>query len=202
MSPLCPPIPSVASVLPMTGAERASLMVLLRQRERVAKADVDEHKVRLLSDFARQLAAIYRPEDDPVWAELKQASYAAVAEANAKIAARADQLGIIPSFRPSIQADWYGRGENAAAERRADLLRVARTELDAEAKRAYAAIAKASVDFQTQLIASGLTSEAARAFLEHMPTPEQLLPPISVARAEELLEDGRRGRHARRGGTP
>jgi hypothetical protein len=155
----------------MTSAERASPLVLIRQRERVAKADIEEYKARLLADFAKQLAAVYRPANDPIWAEARQAAEAAVAEADAKVAARCQELGIIEKFRPSIEACWYGRGENATASRRAELLRVATIELDAQAKRAHAAVAKASVELQTELVASGLSSEAARAFLAQMPTP-------------------------------
>ena len=67
---------------------------------------------------------------------------------------------------------WASR-ESASKERRAELRRVATTEVAAQIKRAQAAIAKQSVEAQERIITAGLTSEAARVLLAEVPTPQQ-----------------------------
>jgi hypothetical protein len=170
----------------ITSAERSSLLVLIRQRERVAKADVSEYAATLMADFEKQLATIYQPEDHPVWENLHEAVNKAVADANIRIMEVCRELGIPKKFAPGIDALWYGRGENASKDRRAELRRVAATEVAARIKRAQAAIAKQSVEAQTRIISTGLTSEAAHALLAELPTPQQLLPPLEVKAIESL----------------
>ena len=170
----------------MTSSERQSLLVLLRQRERVAKADAAEYAATLMADFEAKLAAVYAPEDHPIWAQMHEAVDKAVAEANVKIAEVCRELGVPKKFAPGIRAGWYGRGESAAKERRAELRRVATAEVAARIKRAQAAIARQSVEAQERIITAGLTSEAARALLAEMPTPQQLLPALDVKAIEQL----------------
>ena len=56
-----------------------------------------------------------------------------------------------------------------------------------------------AVELQSQVIANGLTSDAARAFLDNMPAVETLMPPLEVAKVEDMLESRRvnavRGQH-------
>jgi hypothetical protein len=49
------PIPDAGHI---TAADRNSLLVLLRQRERVAKTDVQEYGAVMLADFEHKLAAL------------------------------------------------------------------------------------------------------------------------------------------------
>ena len=119
----------------MTSSERQALLVLLRQRECVAKADAAEYAATLMADFEAKLAAVYQPEDDPVWEKIHEAADKAVAEANARILEVCRELGIPKKFAPGIRAGWYGRGENASSERRAELRRVAKTEIEARVKK-------------------------------------------------------------------
>jgi hypothetical protein len=170
----------------MSAGERSSLLVLLRQRERVAKLDAAEYAATLMADFEAKLATVYAPEDDPIWTQMHEAVDKAVADANARILEACRDLNIPKKFAPGIKAGWYGRGENASKERRAELRRVAATEVAARVKHAQAAIAKASVEAQTHIIAAGLTSEAARALLAELPTPAQLLPNLDVGAIERL----------------
>ena len=98
----------------ITSAERASLLVLIRQRERVAKADVQERAAVMLADFERKLAAIYYPEDHPAWKAAHEAAKAAVADARERVAEVCRDLGIPKAFAPDLSAGWYGRGANAS----------------------------------------------------------------------------------------
>jgi hypothetical protein len=80
--------------------------------------------------------------------------------------------------------DWMRRGENYSAARRAELRKVAKTRIVAEIKAAKTTIERSSVEVQTELIAGGLESEEAKAFLESMPTAEALMPSLSMAEIE------------------
>ena len=85
---------------------------------------------------------------------------------------------------------WYRRGENAASQRRTELRRVAKTEIDALEARAKTEIERVSVEQQTALISDGLTSEAAQAFLEQMPTAENLMPVLDMEQIKALSGKG------------
>jgi hypothetical protein len=109
----------------MTRGERSDLAKLVRQRAKVAKDQTAQRAAELRADFEKQLAAIYRPSDDPVWKELHAHADAVVAQAQEQLAARCQQLGIASEFAPRLRLDWYSRGENASRERRVELRAVA-----------------------------------------------------------------------------
>ena len=69
----------------------------------------------------------------------------------------------------------------------AELRRVAKAKLDAGAKAAKVEIERSSLRVQTELVAGGLHSADARAFLEAMPTADALLPPLTVAEIESAV---------------
>ena len=170
----------------MTNKEREELSKLVNRRARVAKAGVDQRKAELLANVEAQLAAIYKPADHPVWKEADEAAQAAVEEANAKIAEVCERLGVREEFRPGIDVYWYGRGENAAASRRTELRRLAERRLDAEAKKAKVVIEAGAVEMLTTLVSGLLESAEAKSFLELMPSPEGLMPPIEIGELESL----------------
>jgi hypothetical protein len=49
------------------------------------------------------------------------------------------------------------------------------------------AIQQSSVDIQTKLVAEGLTSTDAKAFLESMPMPAQLMPAVTMEEVQKQL---------------
>ena len=57
---------------------------------------------------------------------------------------------------------------------------MAKTRLDAMEKAAQTEIERASVEAQTQLIADGLTSDAAKDFLEALPSATALMPELDA----------------------
>ena len=71
---------------------------------------------------------------------------------------------------------------------------VAKTRIDADAKAAKVAIERSSVEIQTELVAGGLESEAARTFLASMPTAEALM---AAAPSVAEIEAARTGRLVR-----
>jgi len=114
---------------------------------------------------------------------------AGISKTSANDYERLRDLGIPPEWAPGITCGWYGRGDNALAERRAELRRVAKTEVDRRLKTAQAAIKRASVETQERIVVSGLSSEAARAMLAAMPTPQQLLPELDMEAVERIAPD-------------
>ncbi len=165
----------------MTARERGDLCALVRKRERVMKAAAAERAPQLRADFEQQLGTIYKFDSEEVWAAAAKFADDAVAEANRAIAARCKELGIPPEFRPRLSdVGWYGRGENGAAGRRTELRMMAATRIDAMRKEACTRIERQSLELQTQIAAAGIESEAARKFLEAMPSVESLMPALEA----------------------
>jgi hypothetical protein len=109
-----------------------------------------------------------------------KAARSVVEQADERIAAVCREHGIPEEFRPSLRVVWYNRGQNAIRERRDELRKLAVKQADALAKKALAAIEMKSANMLTQLIAGGLGSDEAKAFLESIPTPTQLMPLLEV----------------------
>lgn len=178
----------------MSRAERSELGQLIRKRERVMKSAASERSAQILAEFDRQSAAIYAYDDDAVWKKAAEAAKAAVADAQIVIEMRCKELGIPPEFAPGLSVGWYGRGQNAAADRRSELRRLAKSRIEAIEKEAVTKIERLSLTAQTEVIASGLESDAARNFLESMPALEKLMPQIDVGEVKALID----AKHAKR----
>lgn len=147
------------------------------------------------TEFEAQLARIYSFNEDEVWAMAVDAAKRATADAQKVIRARCRELGIPVEFAPSVHFDWYGRGQNAVKERRTELRKVAQSKIEAITLAAKTRIERMSMEAQTEVIASGLESAAARAFLNEMPPIEQLMPPVDPVEVKALV-DGTRKRAA------
>jgi hypothetical protein len=161
----------------MTAAERTELGKLARLNAKVAKDDAEARGKRLLADAEAKLAAVYKREDE-AWADITEAAEKAVEEANACIDALCQERGIPPEFRPELHTGWYDRGENMFRERRAELRKVAQSEVEARVRQAKVQIDRVLAEQMNHITQAGLTSEEARAFIGTMPTPEQLLPTL------------------------
>lgn len=175
----------------MTKGERTELGQLIRKREKVMKSQAQERSAALLAEFDQQSAKIYHWDEDAVWREAQAEAEKAVEAARSAVAERCEKLGIPREFAPSLQLTWYGRGHNMAAERRAELRRAAKSKIEALEKEAITKIERMSLEAQTQVIASGLESEAAKTFLNAMPTMDALMPPIEIGEIQTLIESKR-----------
>lgn len=164
----------------MTSRERSDLAALIRRRERVAKTATNEVKAQRLADLEVQLASAYAAEDER-FADVTRFAQQVLARANQEIQRRCEEMAIPERFRPGLELSWRGRGENATAERRAELRRVGQAQADADQKQALTRIEAASVDAQTELLRDGLTTSAARQWLDSLPTADQLLPALEVS---------------------
>jgi hypothetical protein len=163
----------------MTQAERAELAKVVRLRARVAKDEVGHQEAIRLADVEAQLSARFSVSDE-AWADIAAQAEAVVAAADAEIAKRCEAMGIRKEFRPSSVAHWYSRGENALKQRRAELRKAAQTKIAADGKGFKVAIDRWAADKLTQLAAGALESADAKAFLESMPSIDELMPRIMV----------------------
>ncbi len=177
----------------MTKTERNDLAGLVRKRERLMKTAASQRSADLLAEFESQLGTIYAFDNDEIWAAAHAAAEDAVKFAQVEIAKRCEDLGIPAEFAPGISLGWYGRGENMSKDRRAELRKMATTRLAAMEKAARTEIEKYSIEAQTELIAGGLTTEAAQAFLTSMPEIETLMPVLDATQVQGLLEYGKKG---------
>ncbi len=100
--------------------ERADLLRVVRNNEKISIQKAKLHSAAILAEFERQISAKY-PVNHPAWRSVTDAVEKAAALANAKIADECEKLGIVREFAPRVQCDWSDRGENAYAERRAEL---------------------------------------------------------------------------------
>jgi hypothetical protein len=157
---------------------------LIIKREKTQKAAAKLRSAELLADFENQMASEFQFDDDAVWAEATKAAEAEVAKAQAKIAARCQELGIPARFAPSLRLHWHNRGyDNSLEKRRAELRRVAETRIEAIEQEALVKIEKGSVDALTNLTLGALETEEARKFIDSLPTVEMLMKPL---RFEEI----------------
>jgi hypothetical protein len=163
----------------MSVRERSDLQLLLRQREKVLKAAAKQRSAELLADFENHLGQKYAFDQDEVWKKATIAAKAEIEKANRAIAGQCAKLGIPARFAPEIEMHWYSRGENASKERRAELRKMAMTRIAAIESAAIVEIGKATVEAQMIIAASGLASDAAKAFLDRLPPIEGLMPALS-----------------------
>jgi hypothetical protein len=77
------------------------------------------------------------------------------------------------------------RGENAMAERRAELRKLAYAQITEAEQRARVQIERISVEAQTKILETGLSAPA-QEFLKLLPSVDTLMPPLQLERVEQL----------------
>lgn len=172
----------------MTSAERRELSTLANQRARLSKAMIAQRRAEVLADFEKQMAREYDWSEDGTWEEAVKLVEEVAAKATEMVEKRVAEMGIPKQFAPSlhVSGQWVRRGENITTGRRVELRRVATTRLDALEKQAKVAIDVALLNTQTQLLSDGLETDAARSFLESMPTADELLPRLDMSEIKQL----------------
>ena len=172
----------------MQRREREDLEKLSRDRERLAKAAADARASDLKANFEQQLAAEYSYDQDPIWKQATEEANKAVTEAQATVKAQCVKLGIPPTFAPSLSLSWHHRGENGIKARREELRRVAYTRIESMVKDAKVKIGLACCEVRVKLLSGSLQSKEARAFLESMPTVQDLMPHLSLPKIQNALD--------------
>jgi len=168
-------------VTAMTKHEREDLQRLVRQREKVLKSAAKQRSAELIADFENQMGQEFSFDQDEVWERATKIAQAALAKANEQIAARCHEIGIPKRFAPRLDLSWYGRDENATKQRRDELRKMAETRIVAIERKAVTKIELSCLAAQEQIALSGLTTEAARQFVEALPKIEALMPRLTFA---------------------
>lgn len=179
---------SEENALVMTKSERSELGQLIRKREKVMKSQAAERAAQMLAEFDTQSAQIYSFDDDKVWSQANALAEKAIDESNKKISARCKELGIPSEFSPHLEMGWRERGQNEVAGRRAELRRMASSRIKAIEAETCRKIEQMSLIAQTEVIANGLRSQAAREFLEKMPSLETLMPKLDAFELKRISD--------------
>ncbi len=174
----------------MTAGERSDLRSLIRQRAKLMKTQASQRGLELIAEFEKQLQTYFSFDQDEVWEAAYSEAEKAARDASAQIAQRCREMGIPEKFAPSLGFGWRGYGQNVTKEARADMRREAKLRIAAMEAAAKSEIERISVNAQTELIADGLTSEAAQTFLQQMPSAETLMPRLELIQVRGLLEQG------------
>lgn len=168
--------------------ETHDLSMIIKDRGKVLRAHVDAQAAACLADFEQKLATVYTWDHEETWKQANEEALEAVRKAQEVINAWCKERGIPRTFAPAIGLTWQGRGENALAERRAELRRVAKSSIDAMAKAAITNIERQGLDLRTQVVAMGLLSADAKMFLESLAPVEAAMRALDFTEVEKKLE--------------
>jgi hypothetical protein len=146
---------------------------------KLGKTKAKERERVLLAEAEDLMAAEFDARDD-LWAGATKIAEQACAAANEQIQQECLKLGIPARFAPGLILAWRSRGETTDPKRRGELRKLAQARLAALTASAVSALDEWLVHTETELIAGGLETDEARAFLQRMPTAEQLMPAISL----------------------
>lgn len=167
----------------ITPGERRELKAVVKQQMRVLRTEVAQRQTELDAEAARRVVEHFRAEDDML-DELHRNIARIAADANRQLEdllaeheSRTD--GGVWSYRPAFQAPRVGRRNER--ERR-DMQAAMRTEIQRQVTRAKLQLDRQEADLLKSLAADALESDAARRFLDSIPTVAQLVP------AERLTE--------------
>jgi hypothetical protein len=170
----------------MTRRDRQDMIALAKLRTKIAKDAVTTRENELLADVEAQLSAEYDKRDAD-WIQIAEHAENAVRLANEQIRALCEERGIPANFAPGIMTAWYSRGENAMKDRREELRKLAQARIKAAGSRAKTAVDVRGAEVLTELVAVTLETDEAQRFLDKIPSPAELMPPVSVAELEKLL---------------
>jgi hypothetical protein len=166
----------------MSKSEREDLQRLVRQREKVLKSAAKQRSAELLADFENQMGSEFSFDDDATWAKAANDAKHEVAKVQRIIAQRCRELGIPDRFAPNLEIRWRARGyDNLIDKRKAELRRMATTQIQAIEQKVITDIEINCLAAQEAIALAGLTSEAARGFIEKLPSIETLMPALSYA---------------------
>jgi hypothetical protein len=172
-----------------TAAERAELKTLVNEHARLEIQRVRALGADRLVELNAQIEANWKAEVSGV-DQLVEEMRAMAAEADAKIRARAEELGIHPVLLQP-KADAFFVSPTPANWRREQLWQLAKNKNEASIRQAENKINSWKAQTRTELLlASGLTLTAARAFLDTLPPAADVLPAIAFSDLERALDTG------------
>lgn len=167
--------------------ETHDLSMIIKDRTKVLESHAEEQAQRCLADFENKLSKIYTYDQDEVWKRATEEAMAEVQKAQDKIEERCRKLGIPKDLSPQLRLSWEGRGQMKTATRRAELRRVAKSEVEAMKAAAMTKIKRQSLDLRTQVVAMGLLTPEATMFLESLAPVEEAMGSIDFGEIEKKL---------------
>ena len=164
----------------LSKSDRDALIRIAKGRARQAKTEADKRQKVLLAEVEDLITAEFEARNE-LWAEAMKIAEEAVQRANEQIEASCADLGIPPRYAPSVSLGWNARSrEFNDPGRRAELRKLAQARLTALTAEAKTAIDARVLDIEEKLITGGLESAEAREIVELMPSPEDLMPSLSL----------------------
>jgi predicted phage gp36 major capsid-like protein len=172
----------------ITKGERAELRSLIRQRFKVLRADVEARKAELAAELDERVNLKFAA-DDKAWADAMFLIGEAVREANRKAndILRGLNLDALDTSREH-EIVIHRSIMKPTAERNV-LLRNGTRRIEAQVKSAQLQLDRQEAELLTRLVATGLESEEARAFLGEIPTVSALVPADRLLELERSLQD-------------
>ena len=164
----------------MTKGDRDSLIRLTRLRARQAKQEAVQREKVLLAEVEDLMTAEFEQRDE-LWVEAVKIAEEAARKANQVVVARCADLGIPEQHAPSLHLGWQSRSSPLSdPRRRAELRKLAQTKLTALTKTAHTMIDGQAVEVEAALLTGSLETDDAKAFLESIPTVQELMPALTL----------------------
>lgn len=178
--------------------ETHDLGQIIKERVKVLLAHAEQQAKECMAQFERHLATIYKYDQDEVWKKATEEAMEVVKSAQERIEAQCVKLGIPKDMAPELQLSWNGRGQMRTESRRAELTRVAKSEVEAMLAAAKTSIQKQSLDLRTQVVSMGLVTSQAKLFLESLAPVEEAMHELDFGKVESKMLEQRK----RRGSQP
>jgi hypothetical protein len=166
----------------MTAAERNALLKMIARNARVAAADVDSLAAERYADFERQATKIWEAQDLGIKQLIDDANAQiapVIAQIRQLITDRCDEMGVLAELRPCV-GDVRFHQPWVLKDRKAELRRTTKADIDAARKRAKVEIERSRSQIEARVLTSAITSDEGRAILEQLPSADALLPPVDV----------------------
>jgi len=174
----------------ITKGERAELRSLIRQRFKVLRSEVDARRAELAVELEERITARFA-EEDRRWADamflIKEAAQEANRKANDVLRSLGrDDLDLSPGRDHEIV---IARTVAQPMAGRHVMQRNGVKRIEAQVKAALLQLDGQEADLLTRLVATGLESDEARAFLGEIPTVSALVPADRLLALEQQLRD-------------
>jgi hypothetical protein len=179
----------------MTKSELDTIGRALRARVKAAKASIIALGPKLKAEFEVQLAVSYPASGDPVWKVALHEVYECYIVQQKVVEERCEELGIPKRFCPTLTPPGWSDGWRTSCadfkDYRAEMRRLAATQIDDMLKSRLAQLELDSANIQFELMSNGCVTDAAKDFMARLPSIEQLIPPLKVSEVEALVEGTR-----------
>lgn len=169
----------------ISNAERTQLRSVIRQQFAVLRAEVEQRRAELVADLERELTGRFA-EHDKKWSD----AIFLVTEAAREADRQAND-----TMRAVVGDDWVereivtARSVTVPTQERAQLRRNGLTRIDRAVTAAKVTLGRQEADLMLRLAQGALESEAARAFLDTIPTVGALVPSTRLLELEASLQD-------------